>query len=544
MTELLNNLLACSIENEVLEFKEAKNQYDKNKLGRYFSALSNEANLKGKPNAWMVLGIKNDKTIVGTNINDNQINDYKAEMVNHTSPKLTFIEIHRVKYKGLDILLLEIPAAPQGTPVSWKGHRYGRDGESLGGLNDYELKKIQSQIQKVDWSAQIIEDASLDDLSPEAINMARKQFAEKNAKLKDEIPTWDNTTFLNKTKVCINGKITNAAILLLGKTESEHFISPATAKISWILKDRDNIEKDYEHFTCPLLLEVENVKAKIRNLKYRYIKDGTLFPDEVDQYDPYIVREALNNCIAHQDYSMGGKINVVEHEDGRLTFANSGTFIPESIEKVIEVDAPETNYRNPFLANAMVNLNMIDTIGSGIKKMFVIQKNKYFPLPDYDFSNEKITVQITGKVVDVNYARKLAELKELSLQEIMLLDKVAKNKLITNDEARQLKTKGLIEGRKPNYHISSSVANVTGEKAKYIKQRGIDDNYCMKIILDYIKEFKVASRSEIEELVLSKLPDILSDDQKRNKVKNLLQKLKSKRKIKLNKKRKWILDEA
>ncbi|MDT8410826.1 MAG: hypothetical protein RQ875_00060 [Vicingaceae bacterium] len=125
----------------------------------------------------------------------------------------------------------------------------------------------------------------------------------------------------------------------------------------------------------------------------------------------------------------------------------------------------------------------------------------------------------------------------------MLLDKVAKNKPITNDEARQLKSKNLIEGRKPNYHISSSVANVTSEKAKYIKQRGIDDNYCMKIILDYIKEFKVASRSEIEELVLSKLPDILNETQKRNKVKNLLQKLKGNNKIKLNEKRKWILDE-
>lgn len=543
MIEVLNNLLSFTVENEVVEFKEAKNQFDKDKLGKYFSALNNEANLKGQSHAWLLFGVKNDKSVVGTSITDNQINEYKAEIANHTSPKLSFIDIHKVNYQGLNVLLLEIPAAPQGTPISWKGHRYGRDGESLGGLNDYELKKIQSQVVKNDWSAKIIEQATLNDLSQEAILMARKQYAEKNAKLKEEIQKWDDTTFLNKAKVCINGKITNTAILLLGKPESEHFISPATAKISWILKDRDNIEKDYEHFSCPLLLEVENVKSKIRNLKYRYIKDGTLFPDEVDQYDPYIVREALNNCIAHQDYTLGGKINVVEHEDGRLTFANSGTFIPESIEKVIETDAPETNYRNPFLANAMVNLNMIDTIGSGIKKMFVIQKNKYFPLPDYDFSNEKITVQITGKVVDVNYARKLAELKELSLQEIMLLDKVAKNKSITNDEARQLKSKNLIEGRKPNYHISSSVANVTGEKAKYIKQRGIDDNYCMKIILDYIKEFKVASRSEIEELVLSKLPDILSETQKRNKVKNLLQKLKGNSKIKLNEKRKWILDE-
>ncbi len=531
MIEVLNKLLSLNTENEVVEFKEAKNQYNKDKLGRYFSALGNEANLKEKKHAWLLFGVKNDKTVVGTRINDSQINEYKAEMANHTSPKLSFVDVHKVTYQGLDVLMLEIPAAPQGTPISWKGHRYGRDGESLGGLNDFELKKIQLQIPKTDWSAQIIEQASLKDLSTEAIKVARKQFAEKNPKLKGEISNWDDAKFLNKAKVCINGKITTTAILLLGKPESEHFLSPGTAKISWILKDRDNIEKDYEHFSCPLLLEVENVKLKIRNLKYRYIKDGTLFPDEVDQYDPYIIREALNNCVAHQDYSLGGKINVVEHEDGKLTFVNSGTFIPESIEKVIEADAPETNYRNPFLANAMVNLNMIDTIGSGIKKMFVIQKNKYFPLPDYDFSNEKIKVQITGKVVNVNYARKLAELKELSLQEIMLLDKVAKNKPITNEDVRFLKLKKLIEGRKPNYHVSSSIANVTGEKADYIKQRGIDDTYCQKIILDYLSKFNQGRKSDFEQILLDKLPDVLDIEQKKNKVKNNLQTLRKQGKI-------------
>lgn len=541
MIEVLNNLLSLTTENEVVEFKEAKKQYDKDKLGKYFSALSNEANLKGKANAWLLFGVKNDKSIVGTNITDTQLNDYKVEMSNHTSPKLSFIDIHKVNYKGFDVLLLEIPAAPQGTPVSWKGHRYGRDGESLGGLNDYELKEIQSQVQKVDWSAIIIEQATLNDLSSEAIQMARKQYAEKNTTLKTEIASWKDITFLNKAKVCINGKITNTAILLLGKPESEYFITPATAKISWILKDRDNIEKDYEHFTCPLLLEVENVKAKIRNLKYRYIKDGTLFPDEVDQYDPYIIREALNNCIAHQDYTLGGKINVVEHEEGILTFLNSGTFIPESIEKVIEADAPENNYRNPFLANAMVNLNMIDTIGSGIKKMFVIQKNKYFPLPDYDFSNEKIKVQITGKVVDVNYARKLAKYKELNLQEIILLDKVAKNKSISNDEAQQLKIKNLIEGRKPNYHISSTIATVTGEKAKYIRQKGFDDNFYEKLIVEYLKKFKIASSFDFKNLLENKFPEILDDEQKENKLRNMLQKMKRNRIIEVVDKRKWKL---
>jgi len=520
MEELLHTLLSSETETEVLEFKTAENSYSKDKLGQYFSALSNEANLKKKDQAYMVFGVNDTKQIVGTNISDNELNNYKKEMADHTSPSLSFIDVSRISTTKGNVIVFQIPPAPQGTAISWKGHRYGRNGESIGGLNDYELSEITSQ--KKDWSANIIQEATLKDLSQEAINMARKQYAEKNSKLKNEISNWDDSTFLNKAKVCINGKITNTAILLLGKPESEHFISPGTAKISWILKDRDNIEKDYEHFTCPLLLEVNKVQAKIRNLKYRYIKDSTLFPDEVDQYDPYIIREALNNCIVHQNYILGGKINLVEHEEGMLTFINSGTFIPESIEKVIEADAPETNYRNPFLANAMVNLNMIDTIGSGIKKMFVIQKNKYFPLPDYDFSNNKVKVQIIGKVVDVNYARKLAELKNLGLHEIVLLDKVAKNKPITTEEAKLLKTKNLIEGRKPNYYISSSVAKATEEKSNYIKQRGFKDEHYKQMILNLIIEYGSASKQDIDRLILDILPKVLDEKQKANKVRNIV----------------------
>lgn len=525
MEDILNRLLQSDTETEVLEFKEAKNQYDKDKLGKYFSALSNEANIKGKECGWILFGVNDQKNIVGTNITASQINDYKREVANGTSPTLNFNRVERIDISGNQVWMLEIPPAPQGIPVAWKGHYYGRDGESLGALNIEEIERIRRQATAFDWSAQIVSNASIQDLSEEAITAARVQYAEKNPTLKDDIENWDNETFLNKAKITINGKITNAAILLLGKPESEHFISPATSKISWILKDRDGIEKDYEHFTCPLFLQTQEIYKKIRNIKYRYLQEGSLFPDEVNQFEPYIIREALNNCIAHQDYMLGGKINVIEREDGILTFSNSGDFIPQSVEHVIEADAPDTRYRNPFLANAMVGLNMIDTIGSGIKKMFVIQKNKFFPLPDYDLSNRKVSVNITGKVVDVNYARKLAQVPDLSLSEIMLLDKVAKNKPLTDSEIQKLKAKNLIEGRKPNFHISASVANTTGEKGKYIKQRGIDDSYCQKIILDYLEKFKEGKRSDFENILLDKLPDVLDIPQKQNKVKNNLQSL-------------------
>lgn len=69
------------------------------------------------------------------------------------------------------------------------------------------------------------------------------------------------------------------------------------------------------------------------------------------------------------------------------------------------------------------------------------QKNRYFPLPDYDISNRKLEVKITGKILDIKYARKLAQILDLLLSEIVLLDKVAKRKELKNTEVKQLKQK-------------------------------------------------------------------------------------------------------
>lgn len=531
MNDVLQQLLSSDTETEVLELKEAKNQYDKNKLGKYFSALSNESNLKGKKQAWLLFGVKNDKSIVGSNISNKQLNDYKSEISNNISPTIGFIDVHRLEVDRKNVIMFEIPPAPQGMPIAWKGLYYGRDGESLGGLNIEEIERIRNQNITIDWSMKICENASINDLSKEAINKARESYLVKNPKLKNEIDNWDDETFLNKAKITIKGKITNTAILLLGKSESEHFISPAVAKISWILKDRDNISKDYEHFSCPFILNANKVYGKIRNLKYRYLQQGTLFPDEVDSYDPYIIREALNNCIAHQDYLLGGKINVVENEDSRLIFLNKGSFIPESIENVLKSDAPESIYRNKFLSQAMVNLNMIDTIGSGIVKMFRIQKNKYFPLPEYDFENNSVKLTIEGKILDINYASKLATIPDLSLHEIILLDKVQKGHLLTAIEAKKIKIKNLIEGKRPNLHISSNVAKQTNQKNDYIKLKGIDDEYAKKMMLNYLEKFKTAKKSDFVNALLVKLPDVLNDKQKKNKIKNYLQDLRKDGKI-------------
>lgn len=526
LIQQLTKLRSLPGETEVVEFKEAKNDYDFSKLGKYFSALCNEANLKGKAEAWMVLGIENSKrNVVGSHYRENNrpyLDSLKGEIGNKTTNRITYNEIYELNLPEGRVVMFQIPAAPQGLPVACEGHYYGRDGEQLVPLNLAELEHIRRQATRVDWSAGICTGATLNDLDDAAIISARENFKIKNPRLAAEVAQWDDATFLNKAKVTITGQITRTAIILLGKPESEHFISPAVAGITWVLRDKDKVEKDYDHFSCPFILSVNKVFKKIRNLKYRYLKIGTLFPDEVDQYDPFSIKEALSNCIAHQDYTLCGRINVVEREDGYLTFTNLGEFLPGSIETVIQSDSPPEYYRNQFLAQAMVNLNMIDTVGSGIKRMFRSQREKYFPMPDYDFSGSKVKATITGKVLDLDYARVLAQNPDLSLDEIMLLDKVQKKNDITEEEILQLKSKGLVEGRKPNFHISQQVAEKTDQKAEYIKNRGFKDQHYKDMILEFIDKYGSASKTDIDKLILDILPQVLDEKKKENKVRNLV----------------------
>lgn len=527
LSELLD-----SNEDEVVEFKEAKTQYDFKKLCKYFSALSNEANLKAKKYAWLVLGVNDDKHVIGTQAypESSHLDKLKKDVADRMTGRVTFTDIYEVSHPNGRVLMFQIPPAPQGMPIASDGHYYGRDGSSLGALNINELESIRAPIES-DWSRHIIPNADIEDLDVDAIAFARQRFTEKNPKLRNDIEHWDDRTFLDKAKLTFKGQITRTAILLIGKSESEYFINPASAKITWILKDKDGIEKDYEHFTCPLLLAVDKVYSKIRNLKYRYMQANTLFPEEVEQYDPYLIRESLNNAIAHQDYERGGRITIVEFEDGKLIVKNEGRFIPISVEAVVKQDAPEHRYRNKFLAEAMVNLNMIDTIGSGIKKMFTIQRDKFFPLPEYDLTNNKVEVTIYGKVMDLAYAQKLAQAPDLSLEDIILLDKVQKGKALSDSEAKYLRDRQLIEGRKPNYHISKHIAEQTDEMASYIKHKGLNNQYYKDVILQCLEEYGAVKRSVFDEVLFDKLPAVLSKQQKKDKVRNLLQDLRRQDKI-------------
>ena len=266
--KLLLHELITRWEGEVVEFKQADNDYKTSEIGKYFSALANEANLRGAESGWLVFGVNNkSRTVVGTNYRPDtgQLNGLKHQMAQGTEPSITFRAIHEQHHADGRVLLFEIPAAPRGMPVAWQGHFYARAGESLVSLGLDKQDEIRRQTLAVDWTAQIVPSATLDDLDEAAVRKARESFAKKYANriTLEDVMGWPLPTFLDRARLTQGGQITRATLLLLGKAEAAYRLSPHPAQLTWSL---EGPERAYEHFGLPFLLKTTELYQRIRNM--------------------------------------------------------------------------------------------------------------------------------------------------------------------------------------------------------------------------------------------------------------------------------------
>ena len=509
-------------ESEVVEFKKAENNFDFDDLGKYFSAMSNEANLRGLDFAWLIFGYDEKKhEIVGTSYKNGEgaLNNLKHDFSQHTTDGQTFREIIPIEIDGKRILMFKIPASPRNIVMKWKGIAYGRDGESLKPLNQSKQDEIRRQTPAPDWSAEIVPDATIDDLDEVAIAKARKMFKKVHSRiLAEEVNRWSTEEFLSKCELMVNGKLTRAAMILLGKMFSDSKLRPAVAEVTWTLRDEKKDVVDYEHFSVPFILTVDEILAKIHNLTLREMPGGTLFPDTMKQYDDYTIREALHNCIAHQDYTLRQRINFVENP-GFLYYANGGSFIPGTLENALATNGPQRFFRNACLCKAMVHFNMIDTVSRGIKKMFTEQMERRFPMPDYEIDNEKkeVAVRIYGNAINERYTKLLKDNDNLTLHDCISLDAIQKGHRIDDEIAQDLLKRGLIEGEAPNYTISLGVAKASRQLPQYTKAKGLDkarlkqmvlqllqnagkDGARREIIYDYLKDLLPSNKSQEQQL--------------------------------------------
>lgn len=383
MLTLVRSLLA-DVETEVVEYKEAKRNFDFEKLGKYFSALSNEANLRNAECGWLLFGVTDKREICGTAYRKEDhrpsvgLRALKHEIAENLNNGLTFEEVYEFDIDGKSVIAFQIPPCEFTSPTTWRGTPWSRENESLKEMPRFKLEAIWGQ-SRPDWSKQVSFEASLDDLDPEAVRFACERYVNKYVSKQPAIRSLNEEEMLRKMGFLVHGRVTNAALALLGCPESTVFLGNSAPRITWTLYASDGRVETYEHFDPPFILQVDRVLDKIRNERHRYFDSQiTLFPTLANKYDHEVIRELLHNAIAHQDYRNSGKINVLEYED-LLVFKNEGSFIPGTIEKAIEPGYKPPYYRNRLLADAMVKTEMIDQNAIGIRNVYEIQRDRMPP---------------------------------------------------------------------------------------------------------------------------------------------------------------------
>ena len=531
------------------EFKNLKNSFCGDEKDDVISYVSAIANMEG---GHLVIGV-HDKTleIVGT---DTYNYDRQKAILRLTERCVN------LSTEGLDIdefitddtnrkvWVIHIPKHLPKRPVFAHNKAWQRIEDSLVEMTAERMSAILDEpiFSETDWSAQIVSDAIIDDLDEVAIAKARMMFKKVHSRIPEaEVNAWTVETFLSKCGIMKNGGITRAAIILLGKYESAFKLRPAVVQVTWTRRDEKQDVVDYEHFTVPFILTVDEILSKIENLTMREMPGGTLFPDTMKQYDDYTIREALHNCIAHQDYTMQQRINFVENPT-YLYYSNAGSFIPGTLENALTNEEPQAYFRNECLCRAMVDFNMIDTVSRGIKKMFNEQWRRHFPMPDYeiDAKNRKVSVRIYGNEINEQYTNLLKTNNSLTLWDCISLDAIQKGRTIHEDIAQDLLNRGLIEGEAPNYTISLGIAKATRQLQGYTKQKGLDKEKIKQMILQYLKNAGTdgAKRDSIYEYVKDVMPQVKTHEQQLRLLGDILSAL-STDKLIYPKGRTWFLKE-
>ena len=531
------------------EFKNLKNSFcgdEKNDVISYVSAI---ANMEGGD---LVIGV-HDKTleIVGTdtyNYDKQKAILRLTERCVNLSTEDLYIDEFITDDTNRKVWVIHIPKHLPKRPVFAHNKAWQRIEDSLVEMTTERMSTILDEpiFSETDWSAQIVSDATIDDLDEVAIAKARMMFKKVHSRIPEaEVNAWTVETFLSKCGIMKNGGITRAAIILLGKYESAFKLRPAVAQVTWTRRDEKQEVVDYEHFTVPFILTVDEILSKIENLTMREMPGGTLFPDTMKQYDDYTIREALHNCIAHQDYTMQQRINFVENPT-YLYYSNAGSFIPGTLENALTNEEPQAYFRNECLCRAMVDFNMIDTVSRGIKKMFNEQWRRHFPMPDYeiDAKNRKVSVRIYGNEINEQYTNLLKTNKSLTLWDCISLDAIQKGRTIHEDIAQDLLNRGLIEGEAPNYTISLGIAKATRQLQGYTKQKGLDKEKIKQMILQYLKNAGTdgAKRDSIYEYVKDVMPQVKTHEQQLRLLGDILSAL-STDKLIYPKGRTWFLKE-
>lgn len=517
-------------EGERLEFKAASNNFHLEKLADYCVALANEGGGK------VILGVTDQRprSVVGTRAfaEPGRAEAALFDRLRHR------IRIEEARLQDKRLLIVHVPSRLPGTAWEHNGRYLRRAGDDVVTIAAPELQAMFMETGP-DFSAQTV-DAGLDGLAPAGIALFRERWARKagNPRILD----WGDAALLGNAELFQDGRITIAALVLLGTQEAlgrhlaqaEIVFEYRSTELAGPAQDRLELREGFL-----LVHDVLWDRVNRRNDRQSY-QDG-LFRYEISTFDEVAVREALLNAVAHRDYRLGGSIFVRQYAR-RLEVVSPGGF-PAGITPENILD--QQNPRNRRLAEALAKCGLIERAGQGLNLMVESAVRQSKPLPDFAGSAaHEVRLLLAGTVQDpafIRFLERIGEerLRSFSTHDFLALDAVRRHQpLPTALEARlpALVEAGVVErhgrGRHARHILSRGMYAALGQRGAYTRERGLDHETNKALLLQHI------GQNDADGCPLGELRQVLPA-LNAGQVQGLLQELKAERRIRVEGTRRW-----
>ena len=472
-------------EDEHLEFKEARQHFDFEKLVRYCCALANEGG------GHMVLGVtdRRPREVAGTAA-FSEPGRTKAGVMERLHPRLR-VEAQELAHPDGRVLVFTVPSRPVGMPVSVKGAYWMRAGENLVPMSQDQIKVILDEAEP-DYSAMVCAGATLSDLDPQAVDTFRHMWSRRsgNAQLKDR-PTGQ---LLEDAELVQDGEVTYAALILLGshKAMGRH-LGHAELVFEYRSSRASIAYQARKEYRRGFLLWHDDLweTINLRNEVFSY-QDG-LFRGEIPTFNEGAVREAVLNAISHRDYRNAGSV-FVRQWPTRLAVVSPGG-LPHGItpENILWRQHP----RNRRLADALARCGLVERSGQGMDRMFEACVRESKLPPDFsDTDDFQVSLTLHGEVTDPVFLRFLEKVANearatISTDDLLVLDAVHRGRRVPaplKHRLAPLREMGVVERVGRKHILSRGFYQFAGKKGEYTRRRGLDRETNKALLLKHVQE--------------------------------------------------------
>lgn len=366
----------------------------------YVAALANERGGR------LVFGMMDNKPheVVGTTFAQGEIGAMEDEIYKRLQIRVHISEEYEPSEDAPDrkrVMIFHVPSRPIGKTLKFEGVPLMRTGESLREMDDAELFKILSE-QEPDFSAKICEGLTIDDLEPQAIEVMKRKYAEKN-----ENPGFESVSdvqALSDLDLLVDGKLNYAALVLLGKSKAIRKYMPQNNVVIEYRNDPASIQYDDRiEIQQPLFLAIDSIWAYINqptlNPQVHISENAYIF--DIKLFNKETIREAVLNAIAHRSMIVQNDV-VIKQSPAELTITNAGGF-PIGVDKsnVLTVNSTPRSKR---LAEVLQKTGLVEKSGQGVDKMFTNCIMEAKPLPDFSATdNYQVSLKFRTEIRDVPF---------------------------------------------------------------------------------------------------------------------------------------------